>query len=69
MFKQSCFCYSFLNGVLPVFRFPERFAGEEARFKSQGGQAQVRVVLAQQQPEFRPAGEHAVRFVLSLIHI
>ena len=35
MFKQSCFCYSFLNGVLHVFRFPERFAGEDV-YKRQG---------------------------------
>ena len=40
--------------------------GDEAVFKRQGSQPQVSVILPQQQPEFRAAGEHAVWFVRSL---
>ncbi len=66
MFEGGCFCYSFINGVFPVFRFLGRFTGNKARFKSQRGQPKVCVILAQQQAEFCPAGEHAVRFIGSL---
>ena len=63
MFKRGSFCYSFFNGVFPVFSLPGHFTGNEARFKSQRGQPQVCIILTQQQAEFCPAGKHAVRFI------
>ncbi len=41
---------------------------DQTKFPRLGGQPHVGVVRAQQQPVFRPAGEHPVGFVRALRH-